>query len=148
MVDRLWDRRKVGKPPSFSSPEQMWNDAVEYFNWCEENVPMEAKPFSFQGVTELTDVPKMRAMTQAGLCTYLNIGVSTYHDYKNKPEYSEVTKAIDAIMYEQKFVGAASGLLNANIIARDLGLTDRTEHDHRSGDGTMTPPTIEYKITK
>jgi hypothetical protein len=30
-------------------------------------------------------------------------------------------------MYEQKFSGAAAGLLNPNIIARDLGLADKSE---------------------
>ena len=30
-------------------------------------------------------------------------------------------------MFEQKFAGAAVGLFNANIIARDLGLTDKQE---------------------
>jgi hypothetical protein len=30
-------------------------------------------------------------------------------------------------MYAQKFEGAASGAFNANIIARDLGLADKTE---------------------
>ena len=30
-------------------------------------------------------------------------------------------------MFEQKFAGAAVGLFNADIIARDLGLTDKQE---------------------
>ena len=40
-----------------------------------------------------------------------------------------------------KYEGAAVGAFNANIIARDLGLTDRK--DLTSSDGTMIPkPTI------
>ena len=30
-------------------------------------------------------------------------------------------------MYSQKFEGAASGIFNANIIARDLGLSDKQD---------------------
>ena len=41
------------------------------------------------------------------------------------------------MIYEQKFTGAAAGLLNPNIIARDLGLADKT--DHASSDGSMSP---------
>ena len=41
----------------------------------------------------------------------------------------------------QKFTGASANMLNANIIARDLGLTDKK--DLTSSDGTMaTKPTI------
>lgn len=134
MAQELWERRKVGQPPAFSSPDEMWGRALEYFQYCKDNPPLEAKAFNYQGETTITPVPKMRAMTQAGLCVFLNIGVSTWHDYKNKPEYSEVTKAVEEIMFEQKFHGAAAGLLNQNIIARDLGLVDRQEVKHQLTD--------------
>ena len=35
-----------------------------------------------------------------------------------------------AVIRTQKFEGASAGLLNANIIARDLGLSDKTELEH------------------
>lgn len=124
---RLWEKVKLGKPPAFKSPQEMWERAVEYFKWCEENTLDESKIFNNQGVIVSGEVPHMRAMTQAGLCAFLNIGVSTWHDYKKKENYSEVTSSIEAVMYEQKFSGAAAGMLHANIIARDLGLTDKTE---------------------
>lgn len=37
-----------------------------------------------------------------------------------------ITQA-EAVIYEQKFTGAAADLLNPNIIARDLGLADKKE---------------------
>ena len=132
----LWSKRSVGKPPKFTSPEEMWFRAVEYFEWCEKNNLEEAKVFCFQGQIVKDGASKMRAMTQAGLCAFLNIGTSTWHDYCKKTEYSEVTKAITDIMYEQKFTGAAAGLLSSNIIARDLGLTDKQEVAFAGGDIT------------
>jgi len=39
----------------------------------------------------------------------------------------EVIRAINAIMYTNKFDGASCGLYNANIIARDLGLADKKD---------------------
>lgn len=135
----LWEvaKNNVGKPPAFKSPEDMKERAFEYFEWLKENQLRETKAFSSQGEVVYGEVEKLRPATQHGLCVFLNIGVSTWHDYKKKPEYSEVTSLIESVMYEQKFAGAAGGLLNANIIARDLGLKDEIKADHTSSDGSM-----------
>lgn len=147
--EELWNVVKIGRPAAFSSPQEMWDRAVEYFNWCKANVITEQKAFSFQGEITIAEVEHARAMTQAGLCAHLNIGVSTWHDYKSKPDYSEVIKAIELIMYEQKFTGAASGQFNANIIARDLGLQDATKVDNVSSDGSMSPAgTLKVTISR
>ena len=118
---------KGGRPRAFESPQAMWDKAVSYFKWCEENAIVETKLFSFQGEISSGRAPHMRAMTQAGLCSFLNIGQSTYKDYKNKPEFSAVTEAIEQVMFEQKFSGAAAGMLKENIIARELGIIDKEE---------------------
>ncbi len=123
----LWEKRSVGQPPSFSNPEDMWSKALEYFKWCEDNALDEGKVFCFQGEVVKASVSKMRAMTQAGLCAFLNISTSSWHNYKAKEEYLEVAGMIEEVMYEQKFTGAAAGLLSSNIIARDLGLADKQE---------------------
>ena len=51
-----------------------------------------------------------------------------------------VIERIEQTVYSQKFEGAAAGLLNANIIARDLGLADRREDkiDVTSGGESIT----------
>ena len=36
----------------------------------------------------------------------------------------------ESVIRSQKFAGAAADLLNANIIARDLGLADKNQVDH------------------
>lgn len=144
----LWEvaKRNVGQPPCFNSPDEMLSKAYDYFAWCKEHPLQESKPFSSQGEVIYGDVFKMRAMTQEGLCVFLNVSVSTWHNYKNKPEYLEVTRHIESIMREQKFSGAAAGLLNPNIIARDLGLKDASEVDHKSSDGSMrTYKPSDYK---
>lgn len=143
----LWEVAKngVGKPPAFKSPDEMKERAFEYFQWLEENQLKESKPFSSQGDVIYGEITKMRPATQHGLCVFLNIGVSTWHDYKKKPEYSEVTSAIEAVMYEQKFSGAASGFLNPNIIARDLGLKDSSDIEHSGVVHNVTHSAEDYK---
>lgn len=114
-----------GRPRAFNSAGEMWDKAVSYFEWCEQNPLSETKLFNFQGEVLDGEVPHLRAMTQTGLCAYLNIGLSTFKDYKNKPEFSAIIEAIEQVMYEQKFTGAASGMLKENLIARDIGLIDK-----------------------
>lgn len=98
---------------------------------------IEVKPFAFQGVVTQEEVPKMRAMTIGGLCIYLGISDETWRDYRSKEDFSGIVSQVEKIIYEQKFTGAAADLLNSNIIARDLGLSDKK--DHSSSDGSMTP---------
>lgn len=130
MAKELWQvmkERGVGKPPAFSSPEEMLERACEYFEWANKTVILEEKPFHFQGSITEHYVAHKRPYTQNGLCVFLGIGLSTWHDYKKKPQYSAVIKEIESVMFEQKLAGAAVGQFNANIIARDLGLAEKTE---------------------
>ncbi len=125
----FWEQKpREGRPSKFTSPEHLWGCAVEYFEWVEVNPLKEEKLFHYQGVVSKETVSKMRAMTIAGLCIFVGMGESTWHDYKDKPQFSEVTRKIDSVIRNQKFSGAAADLLNANIIARDLGLADKQDH--------------------
>ncbi|QZI90980.1 putative DNA-packaging protein [Vibrio phage PS34B.2] len=133
MAKELWEIMKgPGQPPCFNSPEEMWERAIEYFKWCGNNVILEDKIFKMKDPTggdslEHDYVMHKRPMTVAGLCIFLNIDRTTWYNYKKNPQYFNITKAIDETMFEQKFSGAATGQFNANIIARDLGLTDKQE---------------------
>ena len=118
----------------------MLERAIEYFKWCEDNPLGEHKIFAQQGAIVDGEVKHRRPYTQAGLCVYLGISEDTWRNYRDKkPEYFEVTKLITDAMYDQKFSGASAGIFNANIIARDLGLKDKIETDHKSSDGSMSP---------
>lgn len=120
-------REKHGRDPIFESPEELWGKCVEYFDWVEENPLQEEKIFHNSGEVTRTTVSKMRAMTQKGLCLYLGISEETWRNYRIKKDFIEVTTRADAIIYTQKFEGAAAEFLNSNIIARDLGLKDNKD---------------------
>ena len=139
---QLWEigASRIGQPPCFNSPQEMLERALEYFQWCEEHPLGEHKIFAQQGEIIDGEVKHKRPYTQAGLCVYLGISEDTWRNYRDrKPDYFEVTKLITDAMYDQKFSGASAGLFNANIIARDLGLKDKSEIDHQSSDGSMSP---------
>jgi hypothetical protein len=132
--NRFWEARSShGRNPIFASPGDLWEACCEYFDWVEENPLYEDRIISFQGIATHEPVAKMRAMTVSSLCIFLDIGVQTWHDYRAKEDFSEVTSRVDDVIRTQKFQGASAELLNANIIARDLGLADRTEQSGLNG---------------
>tara|TARA_R100000657_G_scaffold15485_1_gene10961 strand:- start:811 stop:1149 length:339 start_codon:yes stop_codon:yes gene_type:complete len=101
------------------------------------------RAFAYKGVVVQEPVAKMRAMTLMGLYTFLGINSMTWRSWRTVDDFAYVVETVENIIREQKFSGAAADLLNANIISRDLGLAEKTEHDHRSGDGSMSPTRIE-----
>jgi DNA-packaging protein gp3 len=139
VANQLWRQRDPHDGSGFSgvrkfeTPQELWDAAVGYFEWVEENPLYEMKAFAFQGVVTQEPVPKMRAMTIAGLCLFIGIARGTFQkwgypgDKEFRPDLYPVIQAIRDVIYEQKFTGAASDLFNAGLIARDLGLADKTE---------------------
>jgi hypothetical protein len=120
--NQFWKlRSKHGRDKIFSNPEILWQEACTFFEWCDSNPLSEQKAF---GTGKKLSVERMRAYTMKGLCYFLKIGESTYNDYKHRDEFKEVIEQIEQVLFNQKFTGAAAGLLNANIISRDLGLKD------------------------
>ena len=139
--NRFWEARSShGRKPKFASPEILHTACMEYFEWVEENPLYEAKAFAYQGQVTVEYLPKMRAMTIAGLCLFLDIDTQTWANYKANPDFFGVCESVEKSIYQQKFTGASADLLNASIIARDLGLADK--QDLTSSDGSMSPPKI------
>lgn len=133
--NQFWKlRSKHGRDKLFATPELMWAAACEYFEWCENNPLYETKAFAFQGTVTTETIPVMRAMTLSQLCFYLRCNEAYFRTFKhqlneNDKEFNTVINDIEQVIYNQKFQGAAGNLLNANIIARDLGLKDSCETD-------------------
>lgn len=124
--NRFWEARSShGRKPIFKSPEDLWTAATEYFAWADDNPLYEDKAFAYQGDVTHEAVAKMRAMTISGMCTFLDISHDAWEDYCKRDGFSVVTRAVLNVIRDQKFAGAAADLLNANIIARDLGLVDK-----------------------
>lgn len=144
--NQFWKlRSKHGRDKLFASPELLWKAACEYFQWCENNpwmkqeqVKQPGKGFrndegDYVAPQLLVEIPTARPFTMQGLCLYLDASVGYFRTFKS--ELKEVDKGfltvitrIEETIYMQKFEGASVGAFNANIIARDLGLTDKTEN--------------------
>lgn len=133
--NRAWEARSsAGPKPIFETAEQLWAACVEYFEWVEANPLWEDKIVAFQGVATHEPIAKMRAMTISGLCTFLDIDETTWRGWhKSRPDLLPIVTQAERIIRDQKFAGAAADLLNANIIARDLGLADKQERTGKDG---------------
>jgi len=124
----FWMARSThGRKPIFSTPEELWEAACEYFEWVEKNPLWKTESRVVNQELIHDQIPLMRAMTESGLCLYLDICNQTWQNYKTKDGFLEVTSAVLNVIRDQKFTGASAGLLNANIIARDLGLKESSE---------------------
>lgn len=130
--NKFWEvRSSHGRSPKFETAEQLWEACCQYFQWVDDNPLWENKATQYQGSPIDVPVAKMRAMTQDGLCIFLDITDQTWHNYKTRgDDFLEVINKAERIIRTQKFTGAAADLLNPNIIARDLGLRDSSDVKH------------------
>lgn len=137
--ESLWEiadsHKKAGRPPIYKTPSDLWAAAISYFKWVDDNPLMEYRVAQSSGEPTVIPLPKLRAMTLDGFCLHAGISDETWYNYKKKDEFIGVSKEIDRAFRDQKFSGAAAGLLNPNIIARDLGLREATTNEHTGAEG-------------
>lgn len=132
--NRFWEMRSThGRAPIFETPDALWDAATQYFAWVEDNPLYEDKLVTYLGSATHEPVAKMRAMTIGALCIFLGIDRKSWDNYCDRKDFFPVTSQVESIIRAQKFEGASADLLNANIIARDLGLADKQELTGKDG---------------
>jgi hypothetical protein len=126
--NQFWKARSShGRKPKFANPDSLWEACCEYFEWVAANPLQAAELVKFKGKANIKHTPRMRAMTIRGLCIFLDIGQDAWGDYAGKDDFSGVCTRANEIISQQKFEGAAADMLNAAIIARDLGLAEKKD---------------------
>jgi hypothetical protein len=122
-------RNKHGRSYKYT-PRKLWTEALKYFQWVEDTPLWEEKGWAYKGVVTKEKFFHPRAMTEIAFCLFADIDQLTFERYKKQEDFCGVTTRIEKIIRSQKFEGAAAELFNPNIIARDLGLREKTDHDH------------------
>lgn len=138
-------QKPTGRPKKYT-PTGLWKKALQYFDWVVKNPLYEQKAFAN---SPTKSIPKMRAMTELAFCLFAGIDRAMFTKYKQGIEpyqdFSYIAGRISDIIYQQKFEGASADLLNSNIIARDLGLRDKTELTGKDGkDLIPTKPPLNF----
>ena len=143
----IWTTRmRAGRFPKFENDEQLRAACLEYFQWNADNPLYEAKLTSFQGVNTIEHLPKIRAMTISALCLHIGITLRQWTEWrKSRADLLPIITQAEEIIRTQKFEGAAADLLNANIIARDLGLADKAELSGPDGGPIKTETSMNDK---
>lgn len=119
-------RVRSGRQPIYT-PEALLQRANEYFEWAENNPFKEQVIFHAQGLITKDYVTKPRPLTLEGFCIYANIIRQTFLNYEKVKDFLEVTTYIRSVIENQQLEMASAGFLNPNIIARKLGLSDKSE---------------------
>ena len=123
----LYKRLLNSTPVQYQSPEEFLAAAISYFEWAESNPIQEETINFYKGAVIRADVNKMRPFTKHGLATYLGIPLSRLDTFKKREGWAEVVELIEQAIYDQKFTGAAAGMLNPGLITRDLGIAEKKE---------------------
>lgn len=146
--NRIWEARSTAGPkPKFKTSEELWAACCEYFAWVHENPLLEG--IAYQGAVSDKGLPKMRPFTITGLCIFLDISRSTWDEWRRtRPDLSDTITMADQVIYTQKFEGAAAGMLNANLISRELGLADRQEVTGKDGGAIETKDVSDVELAR
>lgn len=127
-LNQFWKlRSKHGRDLIFSTPEILWEAAVQYFEATDAR-KWKKKDWVGKDAIEVereTETP----YTISGLCLYLDVSREWWNKFKNenREDFLQVLTRIENIIYTQKFEGASVGAFNPSIIARDLGLKEQTD---------------------
>lgn len=127
-----WEfRDKHGRNFAYT-PDLLWDEAVKYFEWISNRVWNKKDPIkSGDNAGTLIDVPTQTPMSIQSFCLFVDITPDTFRNYiSNEGSYKdffEVTTRIRSIIESNQWEGATVGAYNPNIIARTLGLIDRSD---------------------
>ncbi len=121
------------------TPLRLRNEAAAFMEDVVSNPFIIKKQVMHQGAMEVLVEEKPRLMTIGKLCRYLGISLTTFHEYAKQEAFADIIGDIKGIMYDYKLDGAAAGEFNANIIARELGLGERTVVE------LVEPPTADER---
>lgn len=151
--NNYWEfRNKHGRDFKYT-PDELWNEGVKYFEWMKDRVWNKKDPIkSGENAGILIDVPTQTPMSIDSFCLFADISYDTFRNYESKSEeyvdFFEITTRIRKIIESQQFEGATVGAFNPNIIARKLGLTDKTDITSNGNSINNPPNTINVKIIK
>lgn len=119
----------------YASGKELWQDCVKYFKWHEENPLKEEKSVLVKEKMQKAIALRNRPMTLHALFVFLNLSEKTWSIWrKDRPELHDAMVMVERVIYVNKFEGAASGLFNSRLIARDLRIAEGYEVSGPNGE--------------
>lgn len=123
LVRKAGEAIKTGRPAKYT-PIELWDKFVEYVEWMVGNPAKVERPFS-SGIIVVSNGE--RPLKLIDFYNYAGIDRKTFASYEEKDAFLPITTCIRDIIYSQKFDGAARGVFDSNLIARELGIGERLD---------------------
>lgn len=124
------------KKKKFQTAKDILAAAQEYIDLTYEYPVYTYKPHMYEGEIIYSKTPIMRAMTLQDLCRFM--GITFQHWIKlgesEDQEIADAVKHVEAIIYAQKYTGAAAGIFNSALISRELGLAEHVNYTREGED--------------
>lgn len=129
--NNYWEfRNKHGRDYKYT-PEDLWDEAVKYFEWISEKVWNKKEAIKSGDLAGKTmDIPTSTPMSIGSFCLFADIDENTFSRYEKAEGYEDfwaITTRVKVIIESNQFEGATVGAYNPNIIARKLGLVDKKD---------------------
>lgn len=137
-----WEVINAGGIKIPDTPEHLWEQAVGYFKWCQDN-PMVEKRTLLSGKTQgaKIDVEFVRPFTIKGFCLHAGISEKYISDLKDMhpsdSPWVHVMERILYLVYNQNLEGAIVGTYNPIIISKILNVDKDNDKDNDA------PPRVE-----
>lgn len=127
MSNEHWKVISAGGRVISVTPEDLWQQAVDYFQWCDDN-PITTKKTMLTGKTQgqKVEVDYKRPYTIDGFCLHASITKRWLEDLKGmygiESIWYKVAEKIMSIIYTQNLEGAIVDLFNPLVISKILNL--------------------------
>lgn len=145
----IYKRVKIGRPAKFPTAEDLWREALAYFDWCDENpITTNNKRKKSRSETNesqsMEQTPVSRPYTLDGLCLWCNI-LTPWATFKrdcgrraDAEDFAIVINACEQCVRDQQVTGAMIGLYSERLTARLNGITDKQELEVNSRQTNIT----------
>lgn len=135
-MNEHWKILALGGVEIASTPGQMWEQALAYFEFCDGN-PIENKETLKTGKTQgqVANKEKRRPYTVKGLCLHLGISEQYLREmgqqHGTDSMWFKVAEKILSVIYVQNLEGAIVEDFNPQIISKVLNLDKPSEEDSK-----------------
>lgn len=125
-----WELVNKGNIVVSNTPIELWQNACDYFRWCDEN-PIKIKKTltSGKGAGQKIETENPRPYTVKGLCIHCGILEEYITDLKNSSdkssEYYIVASKIFYLIYVQNIELATVGVFNPIFTSKVLNMDDQ-----------------------
>lgn len=122
---KLADPNSLGRERIFKTPLDLYNKFVEFCEYCLEN-PLKYEKATGTAANPVAYISAPTPFTWQHFYSFC--GIESIDRYREKKEFVGIITHISNTFFAQKYGYAAIGVYNSNLIARELGISEKQEN--------------------